>query len=97
LARAWRFRKRGGRVNLGTGEGRFSRRPDAGGWREDHAPVAHSDSFGGVPTQGLHFVVRRQAGMGEMNMGEYQTLRFESGRIWPEAYYHPAKLPNQVA
>jgi hypothetical protein len=70
LARAWRFRKRGGRVNLGTGEGRCSRRPDAGGWREDHAPAAHSDSFGDVPTQGLHFVVRRQAGMGEMNMGE---------------------------
>jgi hypothetical protein len=26
-----------------------------------------------------------------------QTLRFESGRIWPEAYHHPAKLPNPAS
>jgi hypothetical protein len=97
LARAWRFRKRGGASTWERAKGVVPAVLTlAVGARITH-PAAHSDSFGGVPPQGLHFVVRRQVGMGEMNMGEYQTLRFESGRIWPEAYYHPAKLPNQVA
>ena len=159
---------------MGTGEGRCSRRPDAGGWRED-APAAHSNSFGGVPTQGLgermrvfstsvqrfqarqsltrtrtstgrslavassavtrgssssassrraasiprHFGKNRSSAKRQPVAGNFharteatrprlpffqkllpllrQTLRFESGRIWPEAYHHPAKLPNTAS